>query len=670
MEALFKEFLFGGDYNPEQWPRESWNHDLDLLEQAHINEATINVFSWGLLQPDETTYDFSMLDAIMQSVAERGMRVVLATGTAAIPAWMARDYPHVLRVGIDGRQQLFGGRHNFCPSSPDYRRFAGALAAKVAERYAGNPAVVCWHVNNEYGNGGGYCYCDECARQFRIWLERKYGTVAALNEAWCMNFWSHTITDWSEIIPPVLAGDAISTDKCVISGLQMDYRRFQNDQMLDCYRLERDAIRQFDASTPITTNLMGTFKDLNYFAWGREMDVVSWDNYPGMDTEPSFTAMCHDLMRGVGDGKPFMLMEQTPNQQNWFPYCMVKRPGEVAKLSWQAVAHGADTVQFFQLKQSRGGCERFHGAVIGHDDSDRSRTYREVKALGADLEQRATPIMGSRTQAKVAVVFDWESYWSLEGCVGPTQGLHYPDEVHRFYRALHRRNVAVDMIDSTVSAAALQQYDLVVAPVLTLVGNELAAKIEHYVNAGGRFVTGYMSGIHDENDLVVEGGYPGPLRSLCGIWVEEIDALAPGAGIAVNIDDVPAQGTIVASIIEPEGARTVATYGGDGFYAGAPAVTVNDFGKGRVWFVGTALDKTGMQAVIDPILEETGIVTIDTPDGLEVTRRIADDGTVYTFVINLGTDTMHNVRVEGIDGVFDAAPFDVFVFADGVPVTQ
>ncbi|MEE1296919.1 MAG: beta-galactosidase [Bifidobacterium sp.] len=421
-QPLFDRFLFGGDYNPEQWPEATWPHDLDLLQEANINEATVNVFSWGLLQPDEATYDFTTLDAIMDSVEERGMKVVLATGTAALPAWMATEYPHALRVGIDGMQQRFGGRHNFCPSSPDYRRLARALASKVAERYADRPSVVAWHVNNEYGNGGGYCYCDECARQFRAWLERKYGTVEALNEAWCMNFWSHTLTSFEQVIPPVLAGDAISTDKCVISGLQVDYRRFQNEQMLACYKLEREAIREFEHDHPVTTNLMGVFKDLDYFAWGREMDVVSWDNYPGMDTQPSFTAMCHDLMRGVGGGEPFMLMEQTPNQQNWFPYCKVKRPGEVGKLSWQAVAHGADTVQFFQLKQSRGGVERFHGAVIGHDDSDRSRTYREVRALGADLERRATPLMGSRVKARVAVVFDWESYWSLEGCVGPTQG--------------------------------------------------------------------------------------------------------------------------------------------------------------------------------------------------------------------------------------------------------
>ncbi|NEG70521.1 beta-galactosidase [Bifidobacterium choloepi] len=692
--------LYGGDWNPEQWPEETWEHDLELLEQAGVNEATINVFSWGLLQPDEETYDFSMLDRIVELLDRHGFSIVMATGTAAIPAWMARQYPGVMRTGIDGRRQLFGGRHNFCPSSPDYRRFAAGLASLVAERYVGDEHVVAWHVNNEYGNGGGYCYCERCAVEFREWLRKKYGTIDRLNEAWCMNFWSHTLHDWDDVVPPVLAGDAMGPDKCVISGLQMDYRRFQGDQFLDCFRLERDAIRRFDPVVdsdggivhdsssdvatrqprPITTNLMGTFKDFDYFQWGREMDVVSWDNYPGMTTPPSFTAMVHDLMRGVGGGKPFMLMEQTPNQQNWFPYCKVKEPGEVAKLSWQAVAHGASTVQFFQLRQSRGGCERFHGAVIGHDDSSRSRTYREVAKLGAALAD--SPVAAALSDigaasagvhADVAMMFDWDSYWSLEGCVGPTQGLRYPDEVHRFYEPFWERHVAVDFIPSTTPASELARYRVVVAPAMIVVKPGVASALGEYVRGGGRFVTGYMAGLHDEHDLIVPGGYPGELRPLVGAWVEEIDALAPDEAIpvvpvgpgeschandasgAATTGDVPAtSGGIVASIIEPEGAATLAVYGGDRFYAGTPAVTRNVVGDGAVTFVGTALAADGMQAVLDSVMADAGVTGTATsdgeaaPDGVEVSCRHLPDGRTATFAINV-TD----------QPVGDFAPFEV-----------
>lgn len=634
MKPMFDHFLFGGDWNPEQWPEDTWEHDLDMLEDAHINEVTINVFSWALLQPAEDRYDFSMLDKIVALLVKHDFNIVMATGTAALPGWMVRLHPETIRTEQNGTRHVFGGRHNFCPTSPYFRKASRALAAHVAERYAGTSGLVAWHVCNEYGGGGGLCYCDHCAEAFRTWLKNKYGTVEALNKAWCANFWSHTIYDWGDVVPPVSYGDGISDAKCVVSGLQMDYRRFQNQAQLACYTNERDAIRAYDAATPITTNLMGTFKDLDYFEWAKEMDVVSWDNYPGMDTPPSFTAMCHDLMRGIGGNKPFMLMEQTPNQQNWFPFCKVKRPGEVRKLSWQAVSHGADTVQFFQMKQSIGGCERFHGAVIAHDGTEQSRVFKETTALGGELDRIGKRIMGSEIRAKVAIMFDWQSYWSLEGCVGPTAGFSYPNEVHRFYRAFWRRNVPVDIIESTTPLDKLKQYDLVVAPALITVLPGVAETLESYVSEGGSFITGYMAGIHDEHDLVVPGGYPGKLRDLMGVWVEEIDALAPDETIEVHGDAVDAKGEIVASIIHREGARRLAAYGGGEFYAGHSALTVNTYGKGKAYFVGTPLDETGMSAFMAPIIKELGLKPLDTPEDVSLSVRYGDDGVRYAFLIN------------------------------------
>lgn len=649
MTPTFDRFLFGGDWNPEQWPEETWERDIEMLEDAHINEVTINVFSWALLQPAENRYDFTMLDRIVALLVKHDFRIVMATGTAALPAWMVREHPEVIRTEQDGKHHVFGGRHNFCPNSPYFREASRALAAHVAQRYAGTPGLVAWHVGNEYGGGGGLCYCERCAEAFRAWLKAKYGTVEALNRAWCANFWSHTITDWADVVPPVTYGDGISDAKCVVSGLQMDYRRFQNQAQLACYTNERDAIREYDAGTPITTNLMGTFKDLDYFEWAKEMDVVSWDNYPGMETPPSYTAMCHDLMRGIGGNKPFMLMEQTPNQQNWFPFCKVKRPGEVRKLSWQAVAHGADTVQFFQMKQSIGGCERFHGAVIAHDGTEDSRVFRETAALGDELARIGAKIMGSRVESRVAIMFDWQSYWSLEGCVGPIAGFSYPDEVHHFYRALWHRNVPVDFIASTATLDELTHYDLVIAPALITVLPGVAETLESYVAQGGEFVTGYMAGIHDEHDLVVPGGYPGKLRELMGVWVEEIDALAPGETIAVRGDTVDAHGEIVVSIIHDEGARNLAVYGGGEFYAGSPALTVNDYGSGKAYFVGTPLDEAGMDAFMAGVIDRLGIESYETPIDVSLAIRRSDDGRRFAFLINHAAEA-RSVRFDAIDG--------------------
>jgi beta-galactosidase len=641
MKAMFDRFLYGGDWNPEQWDESTWERDIAMLEHAHINEATINVFSWAQLQPESSRYDFATLDRIVALLEAHHFSIVMATSTAAVPAWMAREHPEVLRTGADGIRRVFGGRHNFCPNSSVFRSFSRALAGELSRRYAGTPGLLVWHVGNEYGGGGGMCYCECCAEAFRNWLQCKYGSIGALNDAWCANFWSHTITDWRDVVPPVEHGDGIGTEKAVISGLLMDYRRFQNESQLACFINEREAIREYDATTPITTNLMGTFKDLDYFRWGREMDVISWDNYPGMDTEPSYTAMCHDLMRGVGGGKPFMLMEQTPNQQNWFPYCKVKRPGEVRALSWQAVAHGADTVQFFQLKQSIGGCERFHGAVIGHDGSEQTRVFRQSAELGEEFGRLGADVMGAQTRSSVAVIFDWESYWSLESCVGPTTGFSYPQEVHRFYRALHKLNIPVDIIASTAPLEEMRRYSVVVAPALIMIKPGVAKTLEDFVMQGGHLVTGYMSGLHDEHDLVIPGGYPGPLRALCGVWVEEMDGLAPDGSIPVifGADVASASGAIVASIMHLEGAEALAYYGGEDFYANTPAVSVNAYGEGRAYYVGTPLDGPGMDALIASVTKQSGIESADTPDGVELCRRYADDGRCFTFMINL-TDTV------------------------------
>ena len=350
MQPKFKRILYGGDYNPNQWPEEIWKEDMRIFKDARINSATINVFSWAKIQPSENEYNFSELDKVVEMLSEENYDIVFATSTAALPGWMVKKYPEVMYTDYEGRQHRFGQRHNACPNSLVYRKYARALADKLAERYASNPHVTCWHVNNEYGIT---CFCDNCQNAFRVWLKDKYKTIDALNKAWNMEFWGHTVYDWDDVVVPNALSEGIGTEKTAFAGISIDYRRFNSDSVLECYKMERDAIRSHNADVVITTNLMGTFKDLDYFKWAKEMDIVSWDNYPAYDTPWSMIAMKHDLMRGLKN-EPFMLMEQTPSQQNWQKYNSLKRPGQMRAQSYQTMAHGADTIQFFQLRRSVG----------------------------------------------------------------------------------------------------------------------------------------------------------------------------------------------------------------------------------------------------------------------------------------------------------------------------
>lgn len=615
MTKFFDRILFGGDYNPNQWPKEIWEEDIRIFKKASINSATVNVFSWAKIQPSENCYDFEELDQIIEKLSTEGFDIVLATSTAALPAWMFKKYPEVARTDYDGRHHKFGQRHNACPNSLVYQTYAERLATKLAERYGENPQVTCWHINNEYG---GECYCDNCEKAFRVWLKDKYHTIEALNKAWNMEFWGHTVYEWDEIVLPNALSEGIGYDKTAFAGISIDYRRFNSDSLLKNYMMERDAIRKIDPTTPITTNLMGTFKGLDYFKWAKEMDLVSWDNYPSYNTPWSLVAMTHDLMRGLKQ-QPFMLMEQTPSQQNWQPYNSLKKPGQMRAQSYQTIAHGADTIQYFQLRRSIGACEKFHGAVIEHVGHEDTRVFRETAALGAELAQ-LSDIIGTQTQAQVAVIFDWDNYWALEYTSGPTVDLKYVEQIHRYYRYFYEQNIAVDLVPVD---ADLSKYKLVAAPVLYMIKEGMQERLTDFVKQGGALLTTYMSGIVDQSDNVHLGGYPGPLRELAGIWVEEIDALAPeqSNGVSLVNEDLSGTSNLVSDLIHLENAEALAHYTSN-FYAGMPAVTKNTFGDGTVYYFGGQLEDQLQNQLFKTIVEESDITpVIEEATKLEIACR-------------------------------------------------
>lgn len=626
MQNKIQQIMYGGDYNPNQWPRETWNEDITFFKDASINTATINVFSWASLQPNEDTYDFSELDEIVKMLSDENFNIIMATSTAALPAWLVKKYPEVARTDYNGIHKKFGKRHNACPNSPVFKRFSEKLPFKLAERYKDNPHIVCWHIGNEYE---GECYCENCEREFRLWLEKRYGTIENLNKAWNTAFWGHTFYDWDEIVLPNELSDG-EAGIAFFGGLSLDYKRFNSESLLNCFKRERDAVRSVIPDALVTTNLMGAYKPLDYFKWAKEMDIVSWDCYPSYNTPWSEVALTHDLMRGL-KGKPFLLMEQTPSQQNWQPYNSLKKPGQMRAQSYQSIAHGADSVLFFQLRQSVGGCEKFHGAVISHAGTENTRVFREVSALGAELKSLGDEILGAENLSQVGIIFDWENYWALEASVGPTRDLRYFEEIKYYYNYFYENNISVDLIPTD---ADFSKYKLVLAPVLYLTKKETAERLEKYVESGGTVVTGFMSGIVGESDNVHIGGYPGPLRRMCGVWSEEIDALAPGQSNSLKFKTGEELScSLLCDILHTEGAEPIAFYGSN-FYDGMPAITVNSFGKGKVYYFGTKPSREASVLLLDRIVEKAEITpVVEEKTELEVTSR-EKNGKKYYFVIN------------------------------------
>lgn len=661
------KIVYGGDYNPEQWPEEIWADDMRLLKEANIDIVTLNVFSWAALQPSEETYDFSKLDKIMEMVRDNGLQVCLATSTGAHPAWMAKKYPDILRTEFNGLKRKFGGRHNSCPNSPTYEKYSVRLAQKIAERYRDYNNIVAWHISNEFG---GECYCENCEKAFRVWLKKKYQTIENVNRAWNTAFWGHTFYDWDEIVLPNLLSEHFEQDRSQFQGITVDYKRFNSESILECYKREYDTLKAITPDIPITTNLMGFYKPLDYKMWAKYMDVVSWDNYPSNEDSPAQIAMSHDLMRGINGGEPFLLMEQTPSVTNWLPYNALKRPGVMRLWSYQAVAHGSDSVMFFQMRRTVGACEKLHGAVIDHVGTNETRVFREVKALGAELKELGEQTLGAVTDAKAAIYFDWDNWWAIECSAGPNCDLKYKDEIYNYYQALYKLNIPVDIVGPEDD---LGKYQLLIAPILYMTKTGYDEKIRTFVKNGGTFVTTFFSGIADEHDLIVTGGYPGKLRDIMGIWVEESDALPSGAENHFTYRGKAYPAKLLCDLSHLEGAEALSVYEED-FYAQMPAITKNQFGDGRAYYVATRSNEEFYQTLMADICEECGVESLLAPqENLEVTMRRNENGR-FLLLLNHADREQETVMTEAGCGLLEkqeyAAGDVVSVPAKGVQIIR
>jgi beta-galactosidase len=633
--------LYGGDYNPEQWlgyPG-TFEEDLRLMKLASVNTVSLGIFSWVSLEPEEGSFTFEWMDRVMDGLAENNIGVNLATPSGAKPSWLAAKYPEVRRVTPEGLREPQYRRHNHCPTSPVYREKVRIINTKLVERYGNYPNLQLWHISNEYG---GYCRCDLCLAAFRQWLRKRYNNdLEALNEAWWTRFWSHTYTDWEQII-------WIDAE---VHGLLLDWKRFMTDQCVDFMLHEMEPLRRLTPQIPITTNMMGTFEQLDYRKFAPHLDYISWDSYPSWhsntpDTQIGMqTAFLHDLNRSMKGGKPFLLMETTPSMTNWQPVSRPRRPGVNRLNGLQAVAHGSDAVLYFQWRKGRGSSEKFHGAVVDHSGSEHTRVFRECAALGHELTTLGA-VQGARTSAEVGLIYDWENRWAIEAAQGPrNREKNYQQTCEAHYRPFWERGIPVDIIPS--DEEDLSRYKLLIAPMLYMLKPGVAERITAFVEAGGTFVATYLTGITNETDLCFIGGYPGPLRSLLGIWMEETDVLHDHQEQTV----IASEGSVLSGeyaarqfcdIIHPEGeTKVLATYGSD-FYAGSPAVTVNRYGAGRAFYVASRNDDRFSDDLLGGLAQELALATalpgVTLPAGVSAQRRVSADGTATVFLMNFNPE--------------------------------
>ncbi|MEO7414574.1 MAG: beta-galactosidase [Opitutaceae bacterium] len=621
------DIFYGGDYNPEQWPESVWREDMKLMQEAGVNLVSVGIFSWAKLQPNEKTYTFAWLDRVMDLLAEHGIFACLATATASPPAWMSKKYPDVLPIDAEGKAYYPGARQHYSPSSPSYRRLAAALVRKFAQRYRKHPALLAWHINNEYACHLSECHSESSTRAFRAWLKRRYRSLEALNAAWGTAFWSQHYYEWNEILTPRRAPYHPNPTQ------QLDFKRFTSDAFLELCVMERDILRMATPAIPITTNFIGFFKPLDHWRWAPELDFTSWDSYPDPATGHAAeitAASGHDLTRSLKKDHPWVLMEQVTSQVNWRPTNVLKRPGIMRLWSLQAVARGADGIMFFQWRAAQGGAEKFHGALVPHVGVKDSRVYREAKALGAEL-QKLKPVVGSTIRSRAAITVDWNAWWAVELDSRPGR-ISYASTVAEFHRFFFERNISVDFVHP---GADLADYDLVVAPALYLLTAKNAANVERFVARGGVFLTTYFSGIVDENERVALGGYPAFLRKTLGLWVEEWSPMNEGETVRVRFarGKRTAKASHWCDVVHLEGARALATFEQD-FFAGRAAASVNAFGQGAAYYLATKFDPADLDRVLEAVCARAKLTPLlRVPQHVEVTLR-ENEQRGFLFVLN------------------------------------
>lgn len=640
--AVANKMLHGGDYNPDQWLDypDVLAEDLKFMKLSHTNAFSVGIFAWAALEVEEGVFKFEWLDKIIDDIAANGGQVALATPSGARPTWMSQKYPEVLRTNERREKHLHGVRHNHCFTSPVYREKVGIINRKLAERYKDHPGIFMWHVSNEYS---GECHCHYCQDAFRAWIKNKYKTIEALNHAWWGPFWSHTITDWSQVESPSPIGETM------VHGQNLDWKRFVTHQTIDFYKHEIESLREITPHIPVTTNFMAEqpgmlpYEPLDYQKMAQHVDIVTWDAYPAWHNDYETTAelamkvgFINDIFRSMKQ-HPFLILECTPSAVNWKPINKAKRPGMHMLSSMQFVAHGSDSVMYFQWRKSRGSFEKFHGAVVDHDRSTENRVFKDVTEVGQALE-KLSDVVGTMPDSEVAVVFDCENQWVLRDAQAYGQATKsYGTTCQQHYKAFWERDISVDVISTEQD---FSKYKLLIVPMLYMMSEELIARLKYYVEAGGHLVMTYISGIVNETDLAYLNGWPKELQEIFGFEHLETDTYYPQDRNSIKYGGKTYEMRDYATIINPVTSTSLATYESD-FYSGTTAVTEHEFGKGKTYFIGARLEQEFHDDFYKQITSELNIMPaadVKHDKGVSVQVR-RDENNDYIFVMNFTEKT-------------------------------
>jgi beta-galactosidase len=446
----YRTFLFGVDYYPEQWSEALWEEDARRMQECGVNAARIGEFAWALMEPREGTFDFSLFDRAIAVLAKRGIKIIFGTPTATPPKWLTQKYPETLHVFINRQPANDQSRRHYCYNSPVYRRLSKRIVEELVKHYRNNPNIIGWQIDNELNNENPECYSDSCRAAFRVWLQKKYGSLQALNERWGTVFWSQIYSDWQQVDLP------FTTTALHNPSLVLDFKRFISDSATSYMEDQLQLIREHRPNDFVTQN--GVFKNIDYYKLSRNLDLHSSANYPLFQTTPQYGTGAALTAHRSYTGR-FMIMEQQTGPGGQTYLLRSPRPGEMRLWTFQSLAHGADGIIHFRWRTARRGIEEYWAGVLDQDNVPRSR-FQEFKREGAEVNKIAPEIFGSQVVSDIAVIKDFDDEWVYDH-------QYFTSEVHTtwvygdLFRAASEMHYNIDFINLEKD---FNRYKIIFAP--------------------------------------------------------------------------------------------------------------------------------------------------------------------------------------------------------------
>lgn len=627
--------FYGADYYPEHWPEERWEIDARLMHEAHMSIVRMAEFAWSKIEPEEGEYDFKWLDKAIDILSKYDIKVVLGTPTAAPPKWLIDKYPDILPIDANGLVMGFGSRRHYCPNNTHYHEYTRKIVKTMAEHYKDNSNVLFWQIDNEFGCHESACYDDNCLSAFRNWLKEKYSTIENLNNSWGTVFWSQTYNDWNSVISP---------RRTVAShnpSLLLDYKRFISDSFVKYQTIQIDVIKEIIPTAQITHNFMGQFNQIDYYNLAKELDFVSWDNYPIINFgDITFkikklsanVALSHDITRGLKK-KNFWIMEQQSGPTGWEEVGRQLKPGEMKLWVYQSIAHGADAIIYFRWRVSTFGTEEYWHGILDHDAVPRRR-YDEVKLIGKELKSIEKFIEGSVNNAEVAIIRSFDNEWVFE--IQPhKRGFRYMEQLKKYYNYFYERDIQVDIVKPDDN---LGKYKLVIAPGLIMVNDKITKNISDYVKQGGVFLTTFRAGAKRWDNRMNDKSLLGPLKEILGIDIDEYGAIPDGEEIAIRVGVENGKASLWYDVVKPNKAKVLGEYSSE-YIDGKAVFTVYDFGKGKTYYVGTVPDDKIIQVMMDTVVKDVELkrLPVKGKEGVEIVNRVKEGKNLY-FVLNFNDE--------------------------------